>query len=781
MKTKGKIICLGVGGTVILTGGIVSGYYIGENVTTQQIQKAKDEGIKEGYDQGLQEALENKILLEKTIAEYKSTCTTQKIELDGAKDQVKILQDNNKALTDQITAVTTSRDNWQQKANDYEIENNSLKAEKTTLQTTIASDKAEIERLKASGEDHTAEIARLENKVAQDETLLASYEATIQSNLASMVEVNGKIVELSNQIVTLTAQVNNNSSIVSSLNATIAKLEKSVAYYEQFIAQLENGDQVVATFKMDGSIWGLQIVKKGTSATPATPTSTDHVIFNYWMLNGEQVDPSTMILNTNTMFVANVTYKYDVTFMVDGQQHDETQLVVKDGKATVPTDPTKEGYTFEGWTLNGSTVVDPAIITVTEDTTFIAKFSQLCTVTFVSEEITLSTQSVKAGEFAEDVSVESTTHKVFNGWKVNGAFVDVTTYPITGAVTFVADYTYKYDVKFMDGETQLGETQLVIKNAIPTIPTAPTKEGYVFDGWTINGVTIVDPATNKISDNVTYSAKYTKVYDVAFVSEENVVSTQSVKAGEFAEDVSVESTTHKVFNGWKVNNEIVDVSEYAINEETTFVADYTYKYDVTFMVEGQQHGETQLVVKDGKATVPTDPTKEGYNFKGWSDGTTIVDLTTYSINSNVTFNAIFEAPTWNEIYTTETSVIGVNEIDVEGLNPDDLYQVTLTNLAFKIKPKTMLGGSQSWHLVEGDSGHSWYSTSIGKSYYDIMIPKGETVVFTYGSDENLVTITLSIDCNTDGKLIVNYSLSGGNVTNTYEISKLAVSKVEVFR
>lgn len=294
---------------------------------------------------------------------------------------------------------------------------------------------------------------------------------------------------------------------------------------------------------------------------------------------------------------------------------------------------------------------------ITANTTFVAKFSQLHTVIFVSENETISTQSIKAGQCAENVSLESTTHKVFNGWKLNGVIVNVEETPINGAVTFVADYTYKYDVKFMVDDTQYGETQIVAQNGKPTLPTAPTKEGYEFDGWILNG-NLVDPTTKAITTDTTFIAKFTQLHAVTFVSEDKTLSTQSIRNGNFAENVSVASTTHKVFNGWKVNNQIVDVETYSITAPTTFTADYTYKYDVKFMVDGAQYGATQIVEKNSKPTLPTAPTKDGYNFIGWTlNGTDVVSPATIAITANTTFTAKFEvAATWQSVYSASKDV-----------------------------------------------------------------------------------------------------------------------------
>jgi len=129
-----------------------------------------------------------------------------------------------------------------------------------------------------------------------------------------------------------------------------------------------------------------------------------------------------------------------VTFDADGGAPvPEAQKVEEGQKATKPADPTKEGFTFEGW-YNGETEYD------------------------------------------------------FNT-------------PVTGKLELKAKWTEtetpvtEYDVTFdADGGAPVPEAQKVEAGKTATEPTAPTKDGYKFDGW-YNGETKYDftaPVTGKL-------------------------------------------------------------------------------------------------------------------------------------------------------------------------------------------------------------------------------------------------------------------------------------------
>lgn len=101
---------------------------------------------------------------------------------------------------------------------------------------------------------------------------------------------------------------------------------------------------------------------------------------------------------------------------------------------------------------------------------------------------------------------------------------------------------------------------------------------------------------------------------------------------------------NEVFNGWYVNNELVDLDNYYISASTTFVADITYNYNVDFNVDDSSIYNEVVVENACISSVPDDPIKEGYKFIGWSfDGVNIIEnINSYKITHDTTFIAVFE-------------------------------------------------------------------------------------------------------------------------------------------
>ncbi len=273
-----------------------------------------------------------------------------------------------------------------------------------------------------------------------------------------------------------------------------------------------------------------------------------------------------------------------------------SQIITKNGYATLPTTPTKTGYEFDGWSLNGVDVIsDITTKQVTENTTYVAVFTKLHTVTFIYENETKSTQIIRNGKFATTVNIDNTDYKIFNGWKINDTIVDLSTYKIVADTTFIADITYKYDVIFKVDNT-IYNSQIVAKNGYATLPTNPTKDGYEFDGWSFNGVDVItDITTKQVIENTTYVAVFTKLYTVKFMNGDIVVSTQFIRNGEYATLPNNPIKDNYRFVGWSLNGVDIlsDIDKIQVTENTTYIVVFEkITYTVTFVYLKNYYGSS---------------------------------------------------------------------------------------------------------------------------------------------------------------------------------------------
>ena len=553
----------------LITWGVINWSKVKDGMAGNGLYTQDD--VQNAYEDGYSTALTDKEEYDKLINSYRDTITTQNDLISQYTSEAASL---NNSIKDYKAQVATLQE--QKTAIETQIETlNTIKASNeatiSELNGEIASLSNQIVMLEANKDENGRQIAALTEQLTNLQNLNTQLQENNALNTRTIDGLNAQIASLNNQIADLTLQAQNNSSTVNALNVKIAELQKSVSYYEQYLSTLENGEQVVATFEFNGSVYNIQVVNKHSLLTVTTPTSTAYVIFNGWTVDGEPIDLATYRISQNTKIVADVTLKYEVNFMVDGENR-SNQIVLKDSKVTPPANPTKNGYVFDGWTIDGNNVVNLNTYTVTQNVTFTAKFTKQHSVVFKYEDTTLKTDTVKSGNYATAPTTTSTAYKVFNGWKVNGVTVNVSEYRITTDTVFVADITYKYDVKFMaDGKAH--NTQIVEKNSKPTVPTNPTKANYVFVGWSIDGTNTVDVSKYIVVDNVTFTAIFrVDKFTVTFKNGNTTVATQEVQNGGYATKPSYDSDT---FLGWTVDGKtVVNLATYKITATTTFTAKF---------------------------------------------------------------------------------------------------------------------------------------------------------------------------------------------------------------
>ena len=553
----------------LLTWGIINWSKVKDGMAGNGLYTQED--IQKSYEDGYSTALKDKDEYDKLINSYRDTITTQNDLISQYTSEATALNNSIKDYQGQVATL-----NEQRAALETQIETlNTIKASNETTITELNGQIAELSTqiltLQGNKDENERQIAALTEQLSNLQNLNTQLQENNALNAKTINGLNAQIASLNNQIADLTLQTQNNSSVVNALNAKIAELQKSVSYYEQYLSTLESGEQVVATFEFDGSVYNIQVVNKNSLLTVATPPSTAYVIFNGWTVDGEPIDLATYRITANTKIVADVTHKYEVNFMVDGENY-HNEIVLKNANVMPPAAPTKNGYVFEGWTIDGNSVVNLNAYTVTQNVTFTAKFTKQYSVVFKYEDTTLKNETVKSGNYATAPETNSTAYKVFNGWKVNGVAVNVSEYRITSDTVFVADITYKYDVKFIaDGKTH--NTQIIERNGKPIVPANPTKPNYVFVGWSIDGTNTVNVSNYTVTENVTFTAIFrVDKFTVTFKNGNATVATQEVQNGGYA---TMPTFTSDTFVGWTVDGKtVINLATYKITANTTFTAKF---------------------------------------------------------------------------------------------------------------------------------------------------------------------------------------------------------------
>lgn len=236
--------------------------------------------------------------------------------------------------------------------------------------------------------------------------------------------------------------------------------------------------------------------------------------------------------NVCTECQAVQVFRYQVVFNSNGGSQVTQQTVTGGQKATEPAAPTREGYDFAGWQLNGAAYNFNA--PVTSDITLVAQWTpEQYTVTFDSQGGSeVPAQTVDRGGFIARPAAPTREGYTFAGWYkgTSATTYDFTT-PVTGNITLYAKWkqVQTYTVTFVDG----GETvaTVSVKPGFGVNCPTRTKEGYTFLGW-YQGTVEYKPGT-PLTGNITLYANWQiKQYNVTWMNGDQIVATATASYGD---------------------------------------------------------------------------------------------------------------------------------------------------------------------------------------------------------------------------------------------------------
>ena len=236
-----------------------------------------------------------------------------------------------------------------------------------------------------------------------------------------------------------------------------------------------------------------QTVKVGGKATEPTNVKKEGYILDGWYLNNKKYDFNTEV-NKNIILVAkwnddpNIK-RYEVKFNSNGGSSVSSQKIIENKTVKQPTDPTKSGYSFEGWYLNNTKY--NFNLKVTSNITLVAKWRELAkyTVTFnTNGGSSVSTQTIFEGNKVTRPTNPTKSGSVFKEWQLNGKTYNFDS-TINDNITLNAIWTTSYTVSFdSDGGSSVS-SQIIAEGSKAVKPTNPTKGEYVFKEWQLNGKT----------------------------------------------------------------------------------------------------------------------------------------------------------------------------------------------------------------------------------------------------------------------------------------------------
>ena len=330
--------------------------------------------------------------------------------------------------------------------------------------------------------------------------------------------------------------------------------------------------------------------------------------------------------------IKNIEVLYTLLYMVDNDMYKSYQL--KSGETITPEPaPTKDGYTFSGWSEIPETM--PA-----KDVTITGSFTiNKYKLVYMVDGVEYKSYEVEFGTAITPEAEPTKEYYTFSGWSEIPETMPAKDVTVTGTFS-INKYKLVYKV---DGEEY--KSFDIEYGASITPEPAPTKEGYTFSGWSTIPETM--PAEDVIVTGTFAVNKYKLVYKVDGAE----YKSYEIEYGKAITAEPVPSKEGYTFSGWS------DIPETMPAKDVTITGSFSInKYKLVYKVDGEEY-KSYDVEYGAAITAETAPTKEGFEFSGWSDIPETMPANDVTVTG--TFKAIVKADDGTiEVSGGEASVTG---------------------------------------------------------------------------------------------------------------------------
>lgn len=363
---------------------------------------------------------------------------------------------------------------------------------------------------------------------------------------------------------------------------------------------------------------------------PAAPTRTGYT-FSGWYKEAGFVNVwnfSTDVVTANTTLYAKWSVNsYIVSFEENGGSEVSAVLADFGTALTAPTEPTKTGYTFNGWykeaVLTNAWVF--ATDQVSADLTLYAKWTvNSYTISFVMDggsEVTALSQ-----DFATAVTAPADPTKTgytFGGWYTEAELTTpyvFSTMPASNISLYAKWTKNQYTITFEpNGGSAVTAITQEFGSAV-TAPAIPTKAGITFDGW-FSDIALTTPYAFLVmpGENTTLYAKWTVKINFV-VNGGPVMAPIAQEIGSVVNAPADPARTGYTFGGFFADVDLL--TPYTFTVMPSQSVDVYVKWTVnqyTFTFESNGGSVVTAVTQDFGSVfnAPTAPTKAGITFDGW--------------------------------------------------------------------------------------------------------------------------------------------------------------------
>ena len=445
-----------------------------------------------------------------------------------------------------------------------------------------------------------------------------------------------------------------------------------------YLRNFSAGEALVVTFHANNGTedTATQKIFGGKGTLKANTFTCEGKIFAGWATSadGAVVYEDGAAITTETDLDLYAVWSDAYTVTLRNGDTDTTVLVPQNSAigSRIPADPTKKGYTFEGW-FNGEEKLTAETV-ISGDVIYTAQWSPITyTIAFSGGEGGQGAMDSISATYDQEVTLPKNTFTrpgyYFNGWSTSsgassGSYADekpvknLTTKQGETVTLYAAWYGLPVNVTLhpnYDGAENGTRTCIVGSNYNYVLKENggtkfdaiedPVRTGYIFDGWfdAAEGGNAVGPSYKFTAEDAENGfhlyAHWTKGITVHFDGNgyQNTLKDKTVTPDKvFSSLPSLSSyyyPANKALDGWYIKNADGSFGE-AVTKDTVFSGDEVtliakwrdYQYIIKYNVKYSDKNTTTGTMADQTAPfgqnvqlAPCGFSREGYTFAGWSE------------------------------------------------------------------------------------------------------------------------------------------------------------------
>ena len=413
-------------------------------------------------------------------------------------------------------------------------------------------------------------------------------------------------------------------------------------------------------------------------------------------------------------------------------------------------------------------------------------------------------------QFPETKTVDGVTY-AFSGWYLDQSFTQPATFPYTvnSSTNFYAKYVGGFQVTYNLAGGSWGNsdatTYIAQERSTQTVKSTPTREGYKFTGWTIEGL----PDTTALKSgetfampagNVTITANWQELlsYQVKYLEKgtEKQLADPDTRYGERGEKISADA---KTIDGYHLADGCSSHIEKTLGSSDNDITFWYKKNSAEYSVNYYLNGTEQKVADSETKSAPWDTQVKASDLAKGIDGYTAVpnQATTITVNrdgksyinvyyyQNVDLVANSDAKTYNGSEQSASGFTGAPEdADFSGITvgangtdagtyPAQFAEGTVGTI--DKTEKYIVASVENGSLVIGKAEVTLKSADLSKKYDGTALKNGGTALETESGfvegEGATYTFTGSQTVVGSSPNAFDYTLNEGTKADNYTITK----------